>query len=297
MTQDNFSDHFELHIRAWLGHTEPSHNPPSYYIPRHCYADIGLAMATSYFSFNIPSRVVDYAEKWLESFSHIIDAYRRRGRQKRMGYPFYYTSHTMHLLNKLHTCERSHERKPSIRSTSQLTFLRSEVSESIELDVTLFIEGFSSIKRGTSNCYKLIRALKNERTVPSSILYDDVVLSDPLSIANSFNSYFASVFTPVTDHFEDFGESAINEIVISDHDVEMALRRCSGGSGPDDIPGNLVSHISSSLCIHVRLLFQNIVTSCVYPSSWKFSHVSPIFKSGDRVDVKCYRPISILPKL
>ena len=41
--------------------------------------------------------------------------------------------------------------------------------------------------------------------------------------------------------------------------------------------------------------FRNIVTKSMYPESWKFANITPVFKKGDKQQIKNYRPISLLP--
>ena len=45
----------------------------------------------------------------------------------------------------------------------------------------------------------------------------------------------------------------------------------------------------------------NIINACLihsdYPSSWKYSLIHPIFKTGDPSDPSNFRPISIIPTI
>ena len=41
-------------------------------------------------------------------------------------------------------------------------------------------------------------------------------------------------------------------------------------------------------------IFRNIVTTSIYPDSWKLANITPVFKKGDKQQIKNYRPISLL---
>ena len=44
-------------------------------------------------------------------------------------------------------------------------------------------------------------------------------------------------------------------------------------------------------------LFCSIFLCKVFPSVWKVARITPVFKSGSRNSIMCYRPISLLPKI
>ena len=45
----------------------------------------------------------------------------------------------------------------------------------------------------------------------------------------------------------------------------------------------------------LKIIFENILSTSLYPDMWKLANVSPIFKKGDKQSIKNYRPISLLP--
>ena len=42
-------------------------------------------------------------------------------------------------------------------------------------------------------------------------------------------------------------------------------------------------------------MFKKVRQTCIYPSPWKAALVAPVWKKGDRRDVRNYRPVSLLP--
>ena len=89
-----------------------------------------------------PSRanVVDF-------YNHIwysIETSFSRKRKKRLANPFYYTSNTMHTLNKLNTAKRKTLKNPSKTNIESVEKLQVEFSISAELDRMLFVAGAST---------------------------------------------------------------------------------------------------------------------------------------------------------
>lgn len=50
---------------------------------------------------------------------------------------------------------------------------------------------------------------------------------------------------------------------------------------------------SNNLLLPLHIIFNNCIKYGDFPSQWKLSNVTPIFKSGPRTDISNYRPISI----
>ena len=45
----------------------------------------------------------------------------------------------------------------------------------------------------------------------------------------------------------------------------------------------------------LKIIFRNILLTSTYPDTWKLANVTPIFKKGDKQNIKNDRPISLLP--
>ena len=51
----------------------------------------------------------------------------------------------------------------------------------------------------------------------------------------------------------------------------------------------------NSIVKPLRIIFENILKTSIYPDIWKRANITPIFKKEDKQLVKNYRPISLLP--
>ena len=65
-------------------------------------------------------------------------------------------------------------------------------------------------------------------------------------------------------------------------------------SGDDLLPSFLVKDLASVLCYPLKIIFNLSINSSKFPTVWKTTKVTPVFKKGDPFILSNYRPISIL---
>jgi len=121
-------------------------------------------------------------------------------------------------------------------------------------------------------------------------------------VSSLFASYFASVYNELRvffttsldiftmDHFS-FLQSSIS---VSINEVFAALDSLTTtrGSGPDGISAFLLYRCRFILYSPLTIIFSKSLAEGVFPSAWKDSRITHIFKSGNPSDVTHYRPIS-----
>ena len=65
--------------------------------------------------------------------------------------------------------------------------------------------------------------------------------------------------------------------------------------GHDGLSSQMLKFCDSSIALPLKIIFQNILNSAVFPDLWKSANVTPILKKDDKKIIKNYRPISLLP--
>ena len=66
-------------------------------------------------------------------------------------------------------------------------------------------------------------------------------------------------------------------------------------NGSDGRSAQMLLLCDDSVIVPLRIIFNNILSTAIYPDMWKLANVTPIFKKGDKQLIKNYRPISLLP--
>ena len=224
-------------------------------------------------------------------------------RKQRRELPYYYSSHSVHLLNQQSTITRRLQRQWTLRDALDLKRVKLDVTRSIELDETLLLSELGP----TSNCLRLLRSIKNKPT-PSCMKWHDKVAFADSDKAEFFNSYFASVYSDIGSidavHSEPSNGSSgstilLQDVLLSVDRVDKLLCKINDSSTYSFglVPPFVLQSQSSNISTSVFLLFRSILNCAIWPDVWKTSIITPIHKKGQTDDVTNYRPISILPKL
>ena len=104
---------------------------------------------------------------------------------RRMQFPYYYSSYTIHLLNKLRTAVKNNY------NFEYISKLREDANQSIELDKTLLIDSLSP--HSTRTCFKYLRSFSSN-LLPNQMHWQNLSANSSKTIANLFNSFFCSIY-------------------------------------------------------------------------------------------------------
>ena len=127
-------------------------------------------------------------------------------------------------------------------------------------------------------------------------------------LSNAFNDHFSTIGTKlanevplVTDgsRYADYIVSSDNKFIfspISSSNVFPLLHKLSKSkaTGLDNISAKLIRECADLISIPLRNIFNNSLSSGLFPDDWKCARVTPLFKQGERTDVNNYRPISVI---
>ena len=124
--------------------------------------------------------------------------------------------------------------------------------------------------------------------------------SDNLQKANLFNCFFHSVFSDCGDtlftNTLSIPANCLSSIDISIQDTWNALVALDTTKAMvcDGIPPIILKYATTALVDPVHHLFNLCLSQSFLPADWRSHLITPIPKSGDKADIKNYRPISLL---
>ena len=111
-----------------------------------------------------------YPYEWYELLTQSIGSSLQLKRSKRLHFPAFYSSHTIHILNLVRTNQTKLNKGWSLHNSIKHIELTRALSESIELDKHIYIEQFSL--KSPTDCFKLLRSLGFSQSYPSVMYFE-----------------------------------------------------------------------------------------------------------------------------
>ena len=145
----------------------------------------------------------------------------------------------------------------------------------------------------------------------TSIIHNNSLITDPTSIANSFNEFFTNIALKIAEQIhpsaqvpEDIIQNLnpdspsfnMSEVPVSDAEILEAIKKLEDKKTPDmsGLSSHLLKKIGPSILPPLQHIFTLSLRTGIVPSKLKIAKVIPLFKSGDCLDMNNYRPISLL---
>lgn len=156
------------------------------------------------------------------------------------------------------------------------------------------IESF--IKSNPRSFFSYTKTLQKSNQLPSTMRYNNSTSIDMKQTANLFADYFESVYTTSAPTDFHCNNNCNNYMQITNDDIIKIINSLdqNKSNSPDGLPIIFYKNTLSQIIEPLVLIFKLAITQMQYPTAWKISHITPIHKSGDKADVKNYRPISVL---
>ena len=134
------------------------------------------------------------------------------------------------------------------------------------------------------------------------ILVNNIFIINCKDKAKEFLSFFSNqcktiVNDSVLPIFRSLTDSRIETVNITNNDIHLLIRSLNPNkaNGPDEISARMILICDETIVKPLRIIFDNILLTGIYPDLWKQANLTPIHKKASKQLVKNYRPISLLP--
>ena len=164
----------------------------------------------------------------------------------------------------------------------------------------------NNMKKTWTGINDLIRSSHRSSHI-NQILHNNKTINDPKQMADTFNNFFISVGLNTDNEIPKTPKSPLsflkNRVInnfsfnaISTYDVMSVILQLDEkkSSGPSDVLLNVLRISAPILVPHLVSIFNLSFKSGIFPDLMKLAKVIPIFKTGSKLSVNNYRPISLL---
>ena len=155
---------------------------------------------------------------------------------------------------------------------------------------------------------EIVSLKPSKSTTPTKIIANGSVITDPKSIANTFNQYFTNIGSSLQSEIQATPKSFscfvtnrqanslhIFQVTRSEIELEISKLNTKMSAGPSSIPIRVLKCLSNLISTPLELLYNFSISTGAVPDKFKVAKVIPVSKKGSPFTLSNYRPISLLP--
>lgn len=169
----------------------------------------------------------------------------------------------------------------------------------------LFNQHKQNLRKSWAIIKEVIQKTSNKSNPKYSISINGVETSDLNMITNSFNSYFVNVgpslarsIQPSTTDplsYVENNSTSMYAMPVSQTEIENIIRDLRNSApGADGVPPLIIKESPDIMITTLSHLINLSLSQGVFPDELKLAKVIPLFKSGDKLIINNYRPVSLL---
>lgn len=231
----------------------------------------------------------------------IFDKHIPKKKSTTNSYPPWVNGCIIYKIKQKHKAWKNYKSSGSVDVYNSFKLLRREIKYETKMAYELYIGTVELNLQTNPNKFWSFLNIENNRSTISSILtYDNVVITDPHQIVDSFTDYFASAFTDPTVNLPTIPVHtycrSLDINTVTEEDVLQAIKKIKPNMtvGPDSVPAFINKDCSHVFAKPLSTIFNIILKTSCFPDIWKRSRICPIYKKGDKNDIANHRPITII---
>ncbi|KAJ8949761.1 hypothetical protein NQ317_017998 [Molorchus minor] len=226
---------------------------------------------------------------------------------KTSNYPKWFTAELRHLVTDKKIAHRHYVTTKNDHDYLIFSQLRSRCKYLSKICYNNYTNTIDqSLLNNPKGFWKYLNDKRSTFNLPSEMFLDDCSTSNAEEIVDLFAKFFSTVY--ITDNYDSHHNSnnsnhnliSLNNLSLIDIYNKISKIPSKLTAGPDGIPNLMLKMCICTLSKPLHILFNISLESGVFPDLWKDSFIVPIYKSGDKSNIKNYRSIcnqSSIPKM
>lgn len=255
-----------------------------------------------------PNDIDQATETFYNVLNNAIPLFVPRKQFKTSHFPKWFTSELRNLVILKKIAHKKFKSTGNINYYNEFAYYRQHCKALSTVCYQNYIQSVdTNLRVDPRSFWKFVNNKNNVYSLPSGMHWDNRFASEAGDVAQLFSGYFGTIYSngttglnvvqhahPSNTHIQcpNISTSAVFDKIAS------LPNRLS--LGPDGIPNIFLKRCIYSLSQPLNLLFNYSLDLGKFPDAWKVSFVVPVYKSGDRSNVKNYRGVSnqsAIPKM
>ena len=153
--------------------------------------------------------------------------------------------------------------------------------------------------------WSLLKTKLNEKKIPfiPPIFHDNKFVTDFSKKADLFNSFFAKQYSIIENNsvlpssINRITDKYLGNIELKEDDIKRIICKLdlNKAHGHDMISICMLKMSGDAIIEPLFKIFKICLKCGIFPDDWKKGNIVPIFKKGDKQNIKNYRAVSLLP--
>ena len=173
----------------------------------------------------------------------------------------------------------------------RLDAFREECKEAVENKKVSYLTNLGNkLNDPNTSCksyWKIINRVMNKCRAPRipPILFNNLFVLNCKDKAKLFNDFFSKQCKLISNsstlpNFYYHTDTRFDTVTIQNGDILSLIRNINTNkaSGSDDISGQMLRICDDTVVLPLKIIFENILKSSIYPDTWKLANVTPIHK-------------------
>lgn len=214
-------------------------------------------------------------------------------------FPFWFDDELKTALKCKEKARKKFKTTNSLEDYMKFSDLRKKCKLKIDSCHTAYITHIqTNMKSNIKLFWAYSKSKRQSNSYPTQFKLENRTASSPNEICELFATFFRSTYTtPSSDRTFNINPTAnpttVNPFKITINDVKNTIQKLdlNKNGGPDGIPNFFLRQVCEQLASPLALIFNKSLSCSEFPSAFKTSISTPIYKKGDESCVSNYRQV------